>query len=131
LPRASHLTETQHVQLSITGLQPPLSLDVEIHNPQSLFVAMSLARKMELREQITAQTTPQWATGRGILPMPRATQAPPTATTVPPNTTITIEGRPVKKLSHAEMEERRRLGLCYNCNDKFSHGHNKVWGLKS
>jgi hypothetical protein len=24
------------------------------------------------------------------------------------------------------MEERRRLGLCYNCNEKFGRGHNKV-----
>jgi hypothetical protein len=24
------------------------------------------------------------------------------------------------------MEERRQLGLCFNCNEKFGHGHNKV-----
>jgi hypothetical protein len=24
------------------------------------------------------------------------------------------------------MEERRRLGLCFNCNEKFGHGHNRV-----
>lgn len=50
LPRVGHLTETQRVQLFTAGLQPPLSLDVEIHNPQPLSVAMSLARKMEVRE---------------------------------------------------------------------------------
>lgn len=32
----------------------------------------------------------------------------------------------VKRLSQAEMEERRRLGLCFNCNDRFSRGHNRV-----
>ena len=25
-----------------------------------------------------------------------------------------------------EMEERRRLGLCFNCNEKFRSGHNQV-----
>jgi hypothetical protein len=25
-----------------------------------------------------------------------------------------------------EMEERRQLGLCFNCNEKFGRGHNKV-----
>ena len=24
------------------------------------------------------------------------------------------------------MEERRRLGLCFNCNEKFGRGHNRV-----
>ena len=51
LPRAGRLDEEQCVQLFTGGLQPPLSLDVEVHNPQSLAVAMSLAYKLELREQ--------------------------------------------------------------------------------
>ena len=40
--------------------------------------------------------------------------------------TVTVEGRPVKRLTQAEQEERRRLGLCYNCDEKFSRGHNRV-----
>jgi len=35
------------------GLLPPLSLAVQIQNPQSLAAAMSLARQMELMEQYT------------------------------------------------------------------------------
>jgi regulator of sigma D len=46
---------------------------------------------------------------------------------VAPTATVTVEGYPVKKLSQAEMEERRQLNLCYNCNDKFSRGHSKVY----
>jgi hypothetical protein len=37
-----------------------------------------------------------------------------------------VEGRPVKRLTQAEQEERRRLGLCYNCDEKFGRGHNRV-----
>ena len=37
-----------------------------------------------------------------------------------------MEGRQVRRLSQAEMEERRRLGLCFNCNEKFGRGHNRV-----
>ena len=40
--------------------------------------------------------------------------------------TVTVEGRPVKRLTQAEQEERRRLGLCYNCDEKFGRGHNWV-----
>ena len=54
----------------MAGLQPPLSLDVEVHNPQSLIIAMSLARKLELREQyyttVLASLMPRQTT-RGLL----------------------------------------------------------------
>jgi hypothetical protein len=33
LPRVGMLTEAQRVQALTAGLQPPLSLDIEIHNP--------------------------------------------------------------------------------------------------
>jgi hypothetical protein len=32
----------------------------------------------------------------------------------------------VKRLSQAEKEECRRLGICYNCDDKYTRGHNRV-----
>jgi hypothetical protein len=54
LPRAGRLDEEQRVQLFTAGLPPPLSFDIEVHNPQTLVGAMSLARKFELRDQYTA-----------------------------------------------------------------------------
>jgi len=120
------------------GLQPPLSLDVEIHNPQTLALAMSLARKLEMRDQCVAASTPppvpSRASSRGILLSPPARLAlpqPPAAAPPPPQppavtAPANVDGRPVKRLSQAEMEERRRLGLCFNCNEKFGRGHNRV-----
>jgi hypothetical protein len=37
-----------------------------------------------------------------------------------------VGGQPVKRLSRPEQEERRRLGLCFNCNEKYTRGHNRV-----
>ncbi|XP_066163758.1 uncharacterized protein [Oryza sativa Japonica Group] len=128
LPRAGKLTEEQRIQIFTAGLQLPLSLDVEIHNPQTLVFAMSLARKLELRNQCVAPAAPPRHNQRGLLPAPPqllALPAPPPPT-APSPATVTVEGRTVKRLSQAEMEERRRLGLCFNCNDKFSRGHNRV-----
>jgi hypothetical protein len=51
LPRAGNLSEIEKVQLFSADLQPSLILNVEIHNPQSLAVDMSLAHKLELRDQ--------------------------------------------------------------------------------
>ncbi|XP_066373865.1 uncharacterized protein [Miscanthus floridulus] len=126
LPRAGRLEEEQRVQLFTGGLQPLLSLDVEVHNPQTLAGAMSLARKLELREQYAAPA-PRAAT-RGLLPVPQqrlALPAPPGANPPAPNT-VTVEGRPIKRLSTAEQEERRWLGLCYNYDEKFVRGHNRI-----
>jgi len=49
-PRVGTLLEAQRVQAFMAGLLPPLSLDIELHNPQSLVVAMCIAQKLELRE---------------------------------------------------------------------------------
>ena len=97
---------------------------MQVHNPQSLAAAMSLARQLELREQFTApSTTVSRAGARPLLPAPRLLLPAP-ATTSPP---AAIEGRPpIKRLTSAKQEERRRLGLCYNCDEKFSRGHNRV-----
>jgi hypothetical protein len=48
LARVDTLKEEQCVQLFTGGLLPPLSLEVQVHNPQSLTAAMSLARQLEL-----------------------------------------------------------------------------------
>jgi len=124
LPRAGPLDEAQRVQLFTDGLLPPLSLDVQVHSPQSLAAAMSLARQLELREQFTAPSTTVIRAGARPLLLAPAPRLLLPATTSPP---AAIEGRPsIKRLTSAEQEERHRLGLCYNCDEKFSRGHNRV-----
>jgi hypothetical protein len=125
LARAGPLNEEQRVQLFMGGLLPPLSFDVRVLNPQSLTAALSLAWQLELCEQYTA-VSPRPA-DCGLLPIP----APRLALLAPPapkadTSTVTVEGRSVKRLTQAEQEERCRLGLCYNCDEKFSRGHNRV-----
>jgi hypothetical protein len=70
------------VQLFTADLQPPPSLDVEIHNPQSLAVTMSLSRKLELHDQCAGASMPQprHPHQRGLLPAP-----PPRPTLHAPN----------------------------------------------
>jgi hypothetical protein len=123
LPRAGHLDEAQRVQLFMGGLLPPLSLQVQNQNPQTLVAAMSLARQMELLEQCYAST--QKAPARGVLPTPTPRPAPQPAVK-PATPTASVEGRPIKRLNQAEQDERRRLGLCFNCDERYSRGHNKV-----
>ncbi|KAI4302130.1 hypothetical protein MLD38_037914 [Melastoma candidum] len=126
LPRAGRLDEDQRVQLFTAGLLPPLSFDVEVHNPQSLAGAMSLARKLELREQYAAPPPQPAVCALLPPPAPRLALPAPPATNPTASAAVTPESRPVKRLTQAEQEERRRLGLCYNCDEKFGRGHNRV-----
>jgi hypothetical protein len=75
LPRADCFVEAQRDQLFIEGLLPPLNLDVQVQNLQSLAVAMSLARQMELREQYRATAagaavSQAWPAPKALLPAP-------------------------------------------------------------
>jgi len=38
--------------------------------------------------------------------------------------TTVVAGRTVRRLSPSEVEERRRLDLCFNCNERYVRGHN-------
>jgi cell division septation protein DedD len=120
LARAGKLSQSQQVQLFTVGLQPPLSIDVQIQAPQSLDVAMSLAKSYEPREQTVAALprSSRSSTRSALLPAPAtplplpappSTQGTTTTTTgVAPTTQVTA--RTVHRLSPGEMEERRCLG---------------------
>ena len=127
LPRAGRLDKAQRVQLFTVDLLPPLSHDVEIHNPQSLVAAMSLAHKIDLRNSYVAPAARVPPRDRLLLPAPAPRLALPAdnADKAAP-ATITVEGRLVHRLTQAKQEERHRLGLCYNCDEKFGRGHNRV-----
>jgi len=132
LPHIGPLEEEQRIQAFTAGLGPPLSHDVEMQNPQTLIVAMSLARKLEIREQSTSAVAAASASaprlaGRGLLADP----AQPLALPAPPQVggrvpAPVFKGRQVQRLTPTEMEDRRRQGLCFNCNDKYSRGQNRV-----
>jgi hypothetical protein len=74
---------------------------------------------MEMLEQYYTATPRPSTCGVPLsaAPRPVAKPAAPMAT---------VEGRPIRRLSQAEQEERRRLQLCFNCDEKFYRGHNKV-----
>uniref|UniRef100_J3LW84 Retrotransposon gag domain-containing protein n=1 Tax=Oryza brachyantha TaxID=4533 RepID=J3LW84_ORYBR len=67
LSHVGTMTKEQCIQIFTIGLQPPLSLDVEIHDPQLLAFAMNLAPKTTLLPM-----PPQWP----ILPAPQPLTAP-------------------------------------------------------
>jgi hypothetical protein len=140
LSRAGRLQESQRVQLHIGGLLPPLSHQVRVHAPESLAAAMSLARMLELVELDRLSSLLRRAAPRAALPtlptrpaLPAAGAPPVLPVPVPPAQQLALPAPPprgaagaAKRLTMEEQAERRRLGLCYNCNEPYSRGHNQV-----
>jgi hypothetical protein len=131
LPRVGRLDEAQRVQLFTGGLLPPLSHAVRIHKPMTLAAAMSLARQVELMELDRRVQPPPRVSLRGLLPAPvpqPALPAPLQPPALPAPPAAAQQGRGEgnqRRLTPDEMVERRRLGLCFNCNEKYTRGHNR------
>ncbi|WVZ59355.1 hypothetical protein U9M48_009508 [Paspalum notatum var. saurae] len=122
LPRAGPLSEAQRVQLFTGGLLPPLSHTVRLHNPESLAGAISLARQVEAMELDKRFPRPR-RPSRFRLPRLRPRGTHVRRCTAPPGRGAPNQAR---RLTTEEQAERRRLGLCYNCNEPYSRGHNRV-----
>jgi hypothetical protein len=105
---------------------------------------MSFARSYERCEQLTLVAAQQFhpnriAPARGVLAaLPPALPALPalgssTLPLPPPQRpasttpgTVTVAGCTMRRLTPTEVDERRRNGQCFNCDEKYVHGHNRV-----
>jgi hypothetical protein len=113
----------------VGGLPDHIRVDVELRAPHDLSTAVYLAHAFELRAAAVATLRPldtprparqhqqrfQHApTARPALPPPAAVPAggAPQAPAVAPPPPI----RQFRRLTPAEQLERRRQGLCYNCD---------------
>jgi transposase InsO family protein len=123
MAHAGYLSPEQQVQLFTGGLPDTIRIDVELQFPQDLQRAMALARAYERR---AAALVP--AATRPARPPQRPQHQPlPPASTPPqalvPATQASTPPKPFRRLSPAEMTERRRQGLCYNCDEQYVRGH--------
>lgn len=100
--RASSLTQKQKVEIFISGLKGAIAIEVELQHPTNLTNAMSLARLYERRRNSHREEPSglRRSTTNGAARLPF-----------------------VKRLSRAEMEEHRKKGLCYNCDELYTAGH--------
>jgi hypothetical protein len=104
----------QLAQLFTAGLPWHLQVDVKLCVPGDLQQAMALARAYERRQQGSNGRVPQPSTR--VLATPSSTPASPDG---PAAAASTLAAPTLKRLTPAEMTERRRQGLCYNCDESF------------
>jgi hypothetical protein len=100
--RTQHLSDEFYTECFISGLKEAIKAQVLLHHPPTWSEACQVARKVE--RAITAQySRPNFPTkGR------------------PPQAHTTTQTLKVQKVSPQEMAERRKQGLCYYCDEKYS-----------
>ncbi|KAK1606382.1 hypothetical protein QYE76_030055 [Lolium multiflorum] len=118
---APGVTGQQRAELFIGGLPDHIRVDVELQAPRDLQTAMHYARAYERRAQAVQQTSLPRGTRAARPPPPAAAAARP----VPPGPAgpAPAATRTFRRLTPAEQLERRRLGLCFNCDDPYTPGH--------
>ncbi|XP_075088549.1 uncharacterized protein LOC142170516 [Nicotiana tabacum] len=135
------LSEEYVVSCFIRGLKPEIGLPGKMLAPRSLAKAISLARIQEQTLIVQKQvfmipSNPSFSTKNtprisSVNPQPSQsnTQIIPrfSQPSNKPSNSKTLPSKPTyrnaKRLTPAEMEERRSKGLCYNCDEKYSFGH--------
>lgn len=113
------------MQLFTGGLPEAIRVYVELQAPQDLQGAMALARAYERQ----ATVAPPASAPRPPRPPPRQkpTMVPSASPVATQPLTLALAPSPparqLRRLSPAEMAERRRQGLCYNCDEPYVRGH--------
>ena len=114
------LTPKTILNCFISGLHTEIRIELTILNPYSIAQAIGLAKLIEdkLRDSKPKQNRFQTQPYHQLPPTSSSTHPPRPTTIAPPATHL-----PIKRLSSSQMQERRALGLCYNCDEKFIPGH--------
>ena len=126
LCHARDLNPRQKAELYVGGLPEHIQVDVELQHPPDLQTAMYLARAFERRAAAFMPAQPPQQRGGRTPPRP-SMAAPATGgapATQPPALSPAATGQPrFRRLTTAEQLERRRQGLCFNCDEQYARGH--------
>jgi hypothetical protein len=119
---APGVTARQRAELFVGGLPDHIRVDVEMREPQDLQSAMYYARAFEQRALAMQQAFPASDVWPPACPPPTPSGQALTALT-PAGRSDPAATRPFRRLTTAEQLERRRKGLCFNCDELYVKGH--------
>ncbi|XP_058742330.1 uncharacterized protein LOC131614797 [Vicia villosa] len=116
----------------ISGLTSDIRNEMAIHKPTNISQAIGLAKLIEskLKDSKPRFSKPfpnPYTKPNPYSPSPTSKPTNPSTTQVPnlskPQQIPAPSKFPIKKLSQAQLQERRAQGLCFNCDEKFVIGH--------
>ena len=112
--RIRGLSDGHKLSCFLTGLKDEVRLPVKMLKPKNLNETFGLAKIQE--EYLNNSRRSQ-----------RSTMVDYTKPSIlGPKPEVKVDSRyrfPLQKLTPAQMEERRKKGLCFNCDEKFQPGH--------
>ncbi|XP_022680959.1 uncharacterized protein LOC111256735 [Setaria italica] len=143
LARCEGVTKQQQIDIFTANLLQPMSIDVEMHKPETLEDAMALARAYERRTQVVDDgahslvrssrslshtgmfhATPAWSPSKSLASSASSTKlSAPVKPVASPSARFTL-------LTPVEMAHHRLDSLCFNCPVKFSREHAKQSSMK-
>jgi hypothetical protein len=137
LARCEGLREKHQIHLFTAGLPEPLKTDVELQQPPTLEDAMNFSRAFARCQNVASSVVvskarPSYQRTRATdssSSTPATTHLQQTTTTSAPNKDLPPGSR-FRRLTQAEMTDRRAQGLCFNCPKKFSREHTKTCTMK-
>ncbi|KAL3646227.1 hypothetical protein CASFOL_011407 [Castilleja foliolosa] len=118
LYRNGHLDENYFLKSFFSGLKEDIRHMVELLSPNNLEQAYMMARKQEVvldtwhkSGKLVHKAAPTWQ---------RETKQSDSSKRESVGMSPAVA---VKRLSREQMDERRRRGLCFNCDESYSFGH--------
>eukprot|EP00253_Pinus_taeda_P029117 PITA_29117 len=105
IPKQGVKLRAFYTECFTSGLKEAIQAHVRLHHPPTWSEACKVACNVE--RALAAQSIRPNFTAKGR----------------PPQTHSTTQTLKVQKLSPADMAERRKKGLCYYCDEKYSPGH--------
>ncbi|XP_075674861.1 uncharacterized protein LOC142644061 [Castanea sativa] len=113
--RIKGLSASHKLSCFLSRLKDEIRLPVRMLNPQSLNEAFGLSK---IQEEYNCSYKRSSKVQLGLVkPLMLG----------PPKVTPLVDSRntrlPIKRISPAQMEERKKKGLCYNCDEKWGPGH--------
>ncbi|CAO2204471.1 unnamed protein product [Urochloa humidicola] len=135
--RDADLTEAQLVHMFTAGLVNPLKTDVALRRPATLDDAIMLARAYEQRQLLSPSDNIGTLSSSPPRPEVPASSALSSSSATGATTMASVSSAPAgsglstplaaslprRRLTPAEVTQRRADGLCYNCDEKYTVGH--------
>ena len=137
--KVTGISEPLLVSFFITGLKPDIRRELLFTRPTSLMEAFALAKAYEARyEEIKtfSRSWAKWTPSSTHTHHSTITTSPNLAPYKPPTTTplhslsatkqqpqpplLPTPTLPIRRLTPAELREKKEKGLCYNCDKKYS-----------
>ncbi|GJT75486.1 MAK10-like protein [Tanacetum coccineum] len=105
LAKVGYLPQDRQVSCFVSGFKDSVRTEVQANCPTNLSTAISVARLYEAKTQSQRKS----ATGKSLF----QTLKQPTSSIV----------SPIKRLNFEELNERKKLGLCFRCNEQYAPRH--------